>query len=510
MTGRGEWSSGVRTDFETRAIGEGPMYWKAPGTSLRSKRLRKRRCCALLLIVSALWAGALAGSSPVAAASPIRHIATNGNMVDLRVTVDKAETIAADRDFSDVLVGNAQIADVVTLTSKTLYILGKKVGMTSITLLGSDKRVMGVVNVEVTYDIDGLKQRLHTLVPGSNISVSAVGGKILLAGTVRDTVSLSKAMSLAEQVAPQAVTNAMVVRGSQQVLLEVRFVEANRESARDLGVGWDIFGGRVTAAVGVTDVAPGGVPVFGLVSNNVPFGAVIARLLDNGTKADVIVQALEKRGLARRLAEPNLVALSGDTASFLAGGEFPFPVAADNDKITVEFKRFGVGLAFTPTVLGDGLINIKIEPEVSELDPTTTLRIEGVEIPSLIVRRAQTTVELRDGQSFAIAGLINSTNFKSQRQLPWVADVPVIGALARSAAFQKKETDLVIIVTPHLVNPAKPGQRLATPLDGRVPSNDREFFLRGEQEKAVGRPQPLHGHILDISGASGADQWRAK
>jgi pilus assembly protein CpaC len=483
------------------------MFWR------RSKD--NRGPSALRLLPLAVWAlviGVLAVCDTAAASTPIRQVATNGNLVRLQVTVDRAETIAADRDFSDVLVGNAQIADVVTLTSKTLYILGKKVGTTSITLIGADKRVMGVINVEVTYDVEGLKHRLREHVLGSNISVSAVGGKILLAGTVRDSVSLSKAMALAEQIAPQAVTNAMTVRGSQQVLLEVRFIEANRESSRDLGVGWDIFGGRVTAAVGVTDVGPGGVPIFGLVSNNVPFGAAIARLLDNGTKADVIVQALEKRGLARRLAEPNLVALSGDTASFLAGGEFPFPVAADNDKITVEFKRFGVGLAFTPTVLGEGLINIKIEPEVSELDPTTSIRVGGVEIPSLTVRRAQTTIELRDGQSFAVAGLLNTTNFKSHRQLPWISDVPVIGALARSAAFQKKETDLVIIVTPHLVNPAKPGQRLATPLDGRVPSNDREFFLRGEQEKEVGRPQPLHGHILDISAekASGADQWRAR
>jgi pilus assembly protein CpaC len=238
--------------------------------------------------------------------------------------------------------------------------------------------------------------------------------------------------------------------------------------------------------------------VLGLASNNVPFGAAIARLLDGGTKADVIVQALEKRGLARRLAEPNLVALSGDTASFLAGGEFPFPVAAENNRITVEFKKFGVGLAFTPTVLDDGLINVKIEPEVSELDPTTTIRVENVEVPSLIIRRAQTTIELRDGQSFAVAGLLSANNFKNQKQLPWIGEVPVLGTLFRSAAFQKKETDLVIIVTPHLVKPARPGEKLVTPLDGRVSSNDREFFLRGQQEVKVGRPQAFHGHILDL------------
>jgi pilus assembly protein CpaC len=453
---------------------------------------------AILPLILVLAACLGMDSGPVVAAAEIRQMVINGNVIQLQVTLDKAETIATDREFSDVLVGNAQMADVVALTSRTLYVLGKKVGSTSITLLSPDKRVMGVVNVEVTFDIEGLKRRLRENIPGSGISVSSVGNKILLSGTVRDSVSLSKAVSIAEQTAPQAVTNALSVRGSQQVLLEVRFVEADRESSRDLGVGWDVFGNRIAAISGVTGVTGGGTPIVGLASNNVPFGAAIARLLDGGTKADVIVQALEKRGLARRLAEPNLVALSGDTASFLAGGEFPFPVAAENNRITVEFKKFGVGLAFTPTVLDDGLINVKIEPEVSELDPTTTLRVEGVEIPSLIIRRAQTTIELRDGQSFAVAGLLSANNFKSQKQLPWIGEVPVLGTLFRSAAFQKKETDLVIIVTPHLVKPARPGEKLVTPLDGRVSSNDREFFLRGQQEVKVGRPQAFHGHILDL------------
>ena len=201
--------------------------------------------------------------------------------------------------------------------------------------------------------------------------------------------------------------------------------------------------------------------------------------------------------MARRLAEPNLVALSGDTASFLAGGEFPFPVQAEDGKITVEFKKFGVGLAFTPTVLGEGLINLKIEPEVSELDPTNSLRVNGIEMPSLMVRRTQTTIELRDGQSFAIAGLLYSNHFKNQAQLPWIGEVPVLGALFRSAAFQRKETDLVIIVTPRLVRPARPDEKLETPLDDRLPSNDREFFLRGQQEVKAARPQPVRGHILD-------------
>jgi pilus assembly protein CpaC len=193
------------------------------------------------------------------------------------------------------------------------------------------------------------------------------------------------------------------------------------------------------------------------------------------------------------------VALSGDTASFLAGGEFPFPVQASHDRITVEFKKFGVGLAFTPTVLGDGLINLKIEPEVSEIDPTNTIRISDTEIPGLIVRRAATTLELRDGQSFALAGLLQTTNFADQREVPWIGQVPVLGTLFKSAAYQRKETDLVIIVTPRLIKPARPGDKIATPLDGRVAANDIEFFLKGQQEIKVDRTPPLTGHILDLT-----------
>ena len=214
-----------------------------------------------------------------------------------------------------------------------------------------------------------------------------------------------------------------------------------------------------------------------------------------------------------RLAEPNLIALSGDTASFLAGGEFPIPVASNLGQVSVEFKKYGVGLAFTPTVLADGNINLKIEPEVSQIDPTTVITVGAITIPALIVRRANTTVELRDGQSFAIAGLLQSNVSTDQKQLPWIADVPILGALARSASYQKKETDLVIIVTPRLVRPARPGEPLRTPLDSSRPATDPEFFGLGQAEittrlarKLKGSPdgRPVEtGHFLDVR--KGAD-----
>jgi pilus assembly protein CpaC len=230
-----------------------------------------------------------------------------------------------------------------------------------------------------------------------------------------------------------------------------------------------------------------------------------AVLNKGGLSIDVALNALEQKGLARSLAEPNLVALSGDTASFLAGGEFPIPVPGSLGSVTLEYKRYGVGLAFTPTVLRAGLINIKIEPEVSQLDTAHPIQVAGISVPPLIVRRASTTVELRDGQSFVIGGLLQNQSATAQDQLPWLGDVPVLGALFRSAEYQKKETDLAIIVTPHLVQPISPGTPVKTPLDGTLPANDIDFFLMGKSEitpadarMAVGQMQPNTGHILDL------------
>jgi pilus assembly protein CpaC len=227
-----------------------------------------------------------------------------------------------------------------------------------------------------------------------------------------------------------------------------------------------------------------------------------------------LISALETKGLIRRLAEPNLAALSGDTAQFLAGGEFPVPIAATSANgivtPTIEFKPFGVRLSFTPTVLANSVINLRIAPEVSELDFANAVTISGTTVPSLIKRDAVTTVELRDGQSFAIAGLLQANDLRLTSQIPWLGSVPVLGALFRSMNYQKHETDLVIIVTPHLVQPASPGQRLATPFDQRLPSNDVDFFVFGQSEipkqfnhydSPVGVQGP-YGHIIPLEPSS--------
>jgi pilus assembly protein CpaC len=217
-------------------------------------------------------------------------------------------------------------------------------------------------------------------------------------------------------------------------------------------------------------------------SGSTPFVTAIGSI----GNVDVLISALEQKGLVRELAEPDLVALSGDTASFLAGGEVPIPVvqpsSGSTPTITVDYKQFGVQLTFQPTVLANGIINLRLTPSVSELDYANAIQNQGFLIPALKKREARTTIELRDGQTFAIAGLLQSEGLRNISQVPWIGSVPVLGTLFRSSAYQQKETDLVVIVTPHIVAPIVPGQRVASPLDHRLPSNDMDFFLLGQTD----------------------------
>src|SRR5262249_36022704 len=266
----------------------------------------------------------------------------------------------------------------------------------------------------------------------------------------------------------------------------------------------------------------GAIPLIGtastLLSGNAPFGTVLANLVNNGTSIDVLISALETKGLIRRLAEPDLVALSGDTAAFLAGGEFPVPSVQPGSSggvpvITTDYKPFGVQLTFQPTVLANGIINLRLAPSVSELDFAHAIHISGFLVQSLTKREARTTVELRDGQSFAIAGLLSAINRRDIQQLPWVGSVPVLGALFRSNSYQQEETDLVVIVTPHLVAPGVPGQQMASPLDNHIPTNDIDFFLMGQMEQrkvfrdyitSGGDIQGPYGHLLGTATAPAA------
>jgi pilus assembly protein CpaC len=411
--------------------------------------------------------------------------------------------------FTDIVVGDPLTADVAPLTDQTLYVLGRKLGTTNVTLFDDAKRLVAVIDIEVTHNTWELERALEEGLPNADIRIRTINGRVLLEGHVPSAPAAEKAMQIAAQFAGEDVTNSLIVASPQQVNLEVRFIEASRQAGKELGVNLNLTdGGKgIATGGGVLPVPPSPLPPLVGVSTftgTLPFGTVLANILGNGISPDIVITALEQKKLARRLAEPNLTTLSGQPASFHAGGEFPVPVAQDEGDIEIEFKEFGVRLTFIPYVLDNGLINLKIEPEVSEIDPTASIRVaaNGVLIPGLSVRRASTTVELRDGQSFAIAGLLQSLNQKSSDQVPWLGDVPIIGTLFRSAAFQKRESDLVIIVTPRLVRPVGTQEQLHTPLDTTLSSNEPEFFLLGKHEVSKKQLDELYdgqyGHIIDM------------
>jgi pilus assembly protein CpaC len=470
------------------------------------------------------------------------NISGSSRTAMVTVTIGKSQDVRTDTNFVDVTVGDPEVADVNPLTDHTLSILAKKIGTTRVSVYSEGKKMVGIFDVEVTYDITRLTNELKRRFPGSRLQASTINGRIMLSGEVADAATLDKAVTIARQFGPEII-NSISVMSPQQVMLEVRFIEVSRTAGRELGVQWNHFGDKTLANIG-NRTAAGGLPITpagsspyknpgvssggangtdvlrsaavaaGVISGGAPFGFLIGRLVAGGLSADALINALEVQGVARSLAEPNLVALSGDTASFLAGGEYPIPVSGAFGQVTVDYKKYGVGLAFTPTVLGGGLINMKIEPEVSQIDTTHTVSVGGgISVPALTVRRASTTVELRDGQSFVIGGLLQTDNKNDIEQLPWLGSIPVLGALFSSKSYRKNETDLAIIVTPHLVRPARPGDVIKSPADDTLPPNDVDFFLLGKTEVtrqearamtpatariAVASGRPFTGHMLDL------------
>jgi pilus assembly protein CpaC len=483
---------------------------RIPKRSGRAGRRLDWRSLLVSLVATLALSAALPGFIGGASAQRMLMVGAAKRTAAIVVPVGKSDDVRTDVPFVDIVVGNPDIADVNALTDHTLSILGKKLGTTRVSIYGEDKKLIGVFDVEVSYDTSALGAELTRRFPTDRLHVSSVNGRILLTGTVTDGVVLDQALTVARQFGPEVI-NSVQVAQPQQVMLEVRFVEASRQAGRELGVQWNVLprpghdqrfianigAGQSASSLPVTPffanapiaslASPSGAPaaaagVIGTATS--PFGFLAGNLIAKGLQIDVMLNALEERGLARRLAEPNLVALSGDTANFLAGGEYPIPVpGAFAGQIAVDYKKYGVSLAFTPTVLRGSVINLKIEPEVSSLDPAHSVTVgNGIVVPALTVRRASSTIELKDGQSFVLAGLLQSDLATAQQQLPWIGDVPVLGALFSSKSYQKNETDLIIIVTPHLVNPTRPGDVVRTPLDTTLPANDVDFFLKNKNE----------------------------
>lgn len=465
-------------------------------------------------------AGALLPLAAATSQAQTRQLRMAGSQAQVSVVHRTSQTLRMDQPFTDVVVADPDIADAVPLTDRSIYILGKKVGVTSVSVYDAEKKLVGVIEVDITQNAPRAAQDIRRSVDGP-VQARAQGGRIVLDGEAADAVAADRAARIARSHGGEVV-NQMRVRGPQQVMLEVRFIEVSRNAGRDLGVRFE----STATSNGInTRSGKGQIGVLGFAAGAsalanpagaAPFGTLIAQMIRGGTNIDIIIQALEEQGVARRLAEPNLVTMSGEKASFLAGGEIPVPVSQALGVATVEYKKVGVGLVFTPTVLSGGMINLRIEPEVSNIDSSGGATVGGVTVPRISVSRASTVVELKTGQSFAIAGLLQSNTAMISDQLPWAGDLPVIGALFRSRSFQQKETELAIIVTPHLVQPVRPGQKLRTPLDNTRPGNDIDQFLLGRSEvpKAgyprTGPVEPLAtparqagtGHIIDFPGVS--------
>ena len=459
----------------------------------------------------------------------------------VKVIVNKSRTFKVDTAFSTIVAGSPDIVDVKSLSDHLIYIQGKQTGTTNVILFDSSMKQIGILDVEVAIDTSNLQQNIQSSTGARGIRVSSTEGQIVLSGTAVDAVAAERAMAIATGSVPKGgvVVNAMSVAGPQQVMLEVRFLEVNREAGRNLGMnlyaanasGSNIANTGLGGAnsintnsgrVAMPNVGPpaGSIPLLGTAGTLIgsaggiaptPYGSLLTSIVRTagGGSVDLMISALETKGLVRRLAEPNLTTLSGEAARFLAGGEFPVPIPNTTTTgfptITIDYKKFGVELAFVPTVLSRGVINLRVEPSVSELDFSNAVTIQGTTVPALTRRDARTTVELRDGQSFAIAGLLQTRNRQDVSQLPWIGSVPVLGTLFRSSSYQQEETDLVIIVTPRLVAPAVPGQKLASPLDSRLPANDVDFFLNGQMEvrkryddyvNSGGEVKGPYGHII--------------
>jgi pilus assembly protein CpaC len=421
----------------------------------------------------------------------------------IKVAKGKTQTIQIGQRFDEIVIGDPEIATINPLTDHSFYVLGNGLGTTGIALFDSNKNLIGSIDVEVTLDTSLLSSTIRQSVPGSNIRVTSANGRIVLSGSATDAVSASKAEQIAARFAGnEEVINSVNITSSQQVQLNVRFVEISRDVGKELGT-------RIAAAFGTPN---GGIKFNSAPRStaNAPAGSLIGSLIGEGYSIDVAIDALEDRGVARRLAEPNLIARSGETASFLAGGEFPIPVSEEEGTVTVAYKKFGVSLDFTPTVLSDGLIAVEIEPEVSSIDTTASYRVGNIAIPGFTVRRARTSVDLKSGQSFMIAGLLQSENSVITQRVPGLGQLPVLGALFSSKAYQRRETDLVIIITPHLVKPIDPSMKVATPLDQTAPPAEAEFFLGNIDEITVARTGgaglpasgigsvPTSGHFLEL------------
>ncbi len=403
-----------------------------------------------------------------------------------------------------VSVANPDVADLKVVTSSQLLITAKSVGDTYLTLWDKFDRAM-VMSLHVTRNLDAIRSQLHDLFPNESVTVSVAGDLVVLSGEVSDVRIPERILSVARLHAPK-VANLLQVRGNQQVQLEVKFAEVSRSGMRELGLNFfhssaQRSGGIASPSRPMTTGIPGAFPPTPAPAFFESFNLFFSTM--GAFPFSVALSLLERNALAKTLAEPTLVAMTGQEARFLAGGEFPIPVSVNIGQISVQFKKFGIQLTFLPTVLADDLISLKMAAVVSELDPQNGIVISGITIPGLSSRESETTVRLRDGQSFAVAGMLSDRVRSHVDKVPGLGEIPILGALFRSQRYRRDETELLVVITAHLVRPL--GSREAPVLPGQDELNDPgdlELFLFGWHSSKP-HLKPARNEAIPVAGHRG-------
>src|SRR5262245_2884420 len=452
-----------------------------------------------LLASTALALVVLAGTSDLigggAAAQQVTN-AASGSVVQLPVS--QGQLIRLDRPITSVFIADTEIADVGIKSQQLIYVFAKRPGTTTIYATDENDNVLASVTLVVTHNLGQLNQVIAQAMPGRNIQVQSVTGGIILSGRVPAALEAEDARRLAERFlgANEEIINRLQVTMPNQVNLRVRIAELNRNTLLNLGINWAAVAGNADALFGIATALP--VNPLGVASSLTGTGTILTRNFDLTATVDL----LNQQGLATVLAEPNLTAISGETASFVAGGEIPIPVEQQDDgSLTIELHPFGVTLAFTPTVLGTNRISMRVRPEVSALSAANSITFgsgpSSITFPGFTTRRAETTVELASGQSLAIAGLVRADQSINADKVPGLGDIPILGELFKSDTFQRSETELVIVVTPYLVEPISNPALVALPTDPAVGPEGSQRLAGQSSASGTGSAPAPSGFVIE-------------
>jgi pilus assembly protein CpaC len=439
-----------------------------PTMACETRTLRRRLSFAavarLLMAMGLLAIGLLAMPMRGAAEDFFDRVVVGRPTIDL--AVGEGRILRFDGPVDSVFVADSSVSDVRVVSADVVYVYGKKSGTTNLIATSAEQRVRVQVQLRVSVNPQAAKDAMHKLQRTSTVEISILGERTAVTGRTRRIEEAVDAQNVGETYSPpgQPPINNTTIESSQQINIRVRFAEVSRDELQALGFSWKIFAGAGAGSLG--------------------YGGKF--------DIDVIVEALKRNGVLNILAEPNLTAVTGETASFLAGGEVPVPIAQAGGVMNVEYKPFGVSLDFTPTIIRTNRIGLHVRPQVSTIAHLGEVKINGIDLPSFTVRRADTTVEVASGQTFAIAGLFQRQLTQDLDKLPLIAEVPVLGALFTSERFRRNETELVILITPYLVKPTR-GRMVATPLDRPAPPPPA---VGAPDRKANYSPPPSSGLIL--------------